>query len=136
MIADNVRALLYDCIESFEQLGILLLLQRRRGDEWAPASVAGELNLDSDVAKKALEHLCRRNLVAARVEGKAAFFRYGPGNPALESAVSGLAEAYQESLLEVMQLMNKNAIERVRTSALRTFADAFLIGGGGSKKDG
>jgi hypothetical protein len=136
MIADDVKALLYDCIDSFEQLGILLLLHRKRGEAWAPAAIARELNLDADAARKALDHLCRRSLLDVRGDGAASLFNYAPGNPGVESAVGGLAEAYEENLLEVMQLMNKNAIERVRTSALTAFADAFLIGGGGNKKDG
>lgn len=136
MIADDVKSLLYDFIESFEQLGILLLLHRKRGEAWTPGAVAAELNLDTDAAKKALEHLCRRHLVEVSGEKAAARFMYHPGSPGMEAAVRGLAEAYEENLLEVMQLMNKNAIERVRTSAMTAFADAFLIGGGGKKKDG
>jgi hypothetical protein len=48
--------------------------------------------------------------------------------------VKDLAEAYGARRLEVMRALSKNAVERVRTSAIRMFADAFLIGR--KKKDG
>ena len=55
---------------------------------------------------------------------------------ALDEAIGNLAESYDENRLEVINLMNTNAIERVRTSAMRAFANSFLLGGGGKKNDG
>jgi hypothetical protein len=136
MISDDVKTLLRDCIDSFEQLEILLLLHRRRDDTWAPDSIEGELNLDADAAETALEDLCRWSLIEVRVEGGVRCYRYRPDTPGLEATIHALAKAYEEHRLEVIKLMNKNAIERVRTSAMRAFADAFVVGGGGKKKDG
>jgi hypothetical protein len=135
MISEKAKALLRDHIESFEQLEILLLLHRRRDDTWVPDSVATELKLDPDNMDEALGHLCRAHL-AVRVEGAARPFQYSPGNPATDAAVGDLAQAYADNRLEVMNLMNTNAIERVRTSAMRAFANSFLLGGGGNKNDG
>ncbi len=138
MISDDVKALLRDHIESFEQLEILLLLHRRRGDTWTPDSVARALsmNMDPDDAATALEDLCRSSLVDVRVDGAGRSYRYRQGAPNLEATIHALSEGYEEHRLEVIKLMNKNAIERVRTSAMRTFADAFFVGVGGKKKDG
>jgi hypothetical protein len=134
MISEDVKALLRDRIESFEQLEILLLLRRMHGDTLAPNAVERELNLGSIDVAKALEDLCRGNLIEVRAGGEAPLFIYGPGTPRLEAAVNDLAKAYDDNRLEVMKLMNRYAIERVRTSAMRAFADAFILGGGGKKE--
>jgi len=138
MIPEDVKGLLRDYIESFEQLEILLLLHRRRDDTWTPDSVASALsmNMDPDDAEAALQDLCRRSLVDVRVDGAEQCYRYRQSAPGLEATIHALSEGYEEHRLEVIKLMNKNAIERVRTSAIRTFADAFFVGGGGKKKDG
>jgi hypothetical protein len=136
MISEDVKALLRDHIESFEQLEILLLLHRRRGDTWTPDSAASELNLDPDAAATALEDLCRGGIAEVSGEGGARRYQYRQGTPTMEATIHALAEGYDEHRLEVIKLMNKNAIERVRTSAMRAFADAFFVGGGGKKSDG
>lgn len=45
--------------------------------------------------------------------------------------MSRLASVYTSRPIDIMRLMSANAIERVRTAALRTFAEAFVI-----RKDG
>jgi hypothetical protein len=47
--------------------------------------------------------------------------------------VDRLAIVYGEHRLEVMRLLSAHALERIRNSAARAFADAFVIG---RKKDG
>jgi hypothetical protein len=135
MISENAKALLRDHIESFEQLEILLLLHRKRSDILDPDAVAMELKLDSDTVTEALVHLCRARL-AVRVEDAGRRFRYGPDRPGMDDAVGNIAGSYDENRLEVINLMNTNAIDRVRTSAMRAFANSFLLGGGGKKNDG
>lgn len=133
MISDDVNTLLRDCIESFEQLEVLLLLHRTPGETWSPDAVATAttLKLSSDVADDALAHLRRWKLI----DGEARVYRYDPANR-LDATVRALAAVYEEDRLEVMKIMNQNAIERVRTSALRAFADSFFVGKGGKKSDG
>lgn len=135
MISEDAKALLRDHIESFEQLEILLLLHRRRSDTLDSDAVALDLKLDPDIVSESLVHLSRARL-AVRVEGRPRLFRYGPDRPGLDAAVSNLAESYDDNRLEVINLMNTNAIDRVRTSAMRAFANSFLLGGGGKKNDG
>ena len=133
-LTDAVTALLADRIESFEQLETLLLLRQHRDQAWTPKSVGEKLGIAATTAAEALEHLCRKNLLDDRVDGEALRFRYAPATPDLDGAVSALARAYGERRLEVMTLVSANAVARVRTSATRMFADAFLIGR--RKKDG
>jgi hypothetical protein len=132
-LSEGVQALLRDRVESFEAIEVLLLLRRCREQAWTPDAVARELSIEPAIAAEALDHLRRGNLLAARADGATMLFNYHPGDASLEAAVQGLARAYDENRLEVIKLMSANAIERVRTSAMKAFADAFLLGG---TKDG
>jgi len=130
-IAEEVRAFLLAYVHSYEQLETLILLHQHPERDWSAAEVGAELKISTVSAAEALQFLSA-NLLLERV-----------GLPPLSYKLSGedvrrimrsLAYLYNANRLLVMQLMNANAIERVRTSALRAFADAFLIGG--KKKDG
>jgi hypothetical protein len=55
-------------------------------------------------------------------------FRYAPRDPELAPSLDRIMELYRENPLEVMALMNANSIERVKSAALRTFADASRTG--------
>jgi hypothetical protein len=128
----EVRSFLRGKIASFEQLEALLLLWRRPGEAFSPGSVAEALRIADVVALEALEHLRGENLLDVRVSAEGMTFLYGPGSHALTRLVDQVAEAWDRNRLAVMNLMSSNAILRVRTHALRTFADAFLVG---KKKD-
>ena len=42
--------------------------------------------------------------------------------------MSSLERAYRDEPIQIMQLMSTNAIDRLRTSTIRAFADAFVVG--------
>lgn len=85
------------------------------------------------IIEEAIEHLRRRGLVDVPPGAERDSYRYAPYKPELGKVVDALARAYDEDRLGVMNLMNVNAIERVRNQALRTFAEAFVVG---RKKNG
>lgn len=132
-VAQEVRALLRERIESFEHLEALLLLHKHRDRPWAPQDVAERLNIQTPEVEAVLHHLRRNSLVDVRSEGEAALFIYRPEDPDLSNAVERLSRDYEDSRVEIMRLMSKNTIERLRTQTLRLFADAFVLG---RKKDG
>jgi DNA-binding transcriptional ArsR family regulator len=136
MIPEDVTNLLRGYIESFEQLEIMLLLHRTRAESSTTDAVASALNLSPDAAATALEKLSRVGLAELLIDGGTRRYRCRQGVADLEATLHKLAEVYEENRLDVIKLMNKNAIERVRTSAMRAFSDAFFVGGGGKKKDG
>jgi predicted DNA-binding transcriptional regulator len=130
-----VRLLLERHIESYEQLEVVLLLHRCRDLRWTGDKVGQALNIPSTAAETALAAL-RRSGIAAEVreaDGSVGYL-YAPASPTEAEAVDQLAEAYSTQRVEIMKLMNANALLRVRTGALRAFADAFDLGKG--KKDG
>ena len=128
----ELRAFLRDKILSYEQLETLLLLRSRPDETFSPGSVAGALHVPEEAAAEVLDHLCSHNLLEVQFGTGSLLFSYRPGSAALSRVVDELAESYDFNRLTVVNLMNANAFERVRTQALNTFANAFILG---RKKD-
>jgi hypothetical protein len=129
-LPDDVRALLQEHIESYEQLETLLLLRRERYEEWTADRLAARLRVRAELVEPALAGLAASGLVDAAGLAPTRF-AYRPASSGLDAAVGRLEREYTERPILIIQLMSANAIDRVRTAALHTFADAFVL----SKKD-
>jgi hypothetical protein len=123
----QVRDFLLERVETYEQLEVLLLLCRQRDRSWTPEAVGERLRLSTLVATKALDDLCRGRLVDHLRVGPQVSYTFRPASTKLASIVEGLVREYDESPLNIIQLMNTNALDRVRSAAARTFADAFVL---------
>lgn len=128
-LPEDVRALLNEHIESYEQLEVLLLLRRERYEEWTVDGLATRLHVREELVGSALEGLKAAGLVVAT--SSTPRFAYRPTSSGLDAAAGRLDREYAERPIRIIQLMSANAIERVRTAALHTFADAFVL----KKKD-
>lgn len=131
-LPEDVRALLHEHIESYEQLEVLLLLRRERHEEWTNTGLAARLHVREGLIGSALEGLERAGLVAVTGPAAAPHFAYRPVSSGLDTAADRLDREYAQRPLRIIQLMSANAIERLRTAALHTFADAFVLN---KKKD-
>ncbi len=131
-IADDVRVLLFEHVHTFEQLETLLLLRKDPTRTWTAAAVSEALNIREDSAEEALVHLGRTDLVVVAGDPRSAQFRYSPSNRAMDETTSRLAQVYDDSRVEILRLMSSNAVERLRSSAIRRFADSFVLN---KKKD-
>jgi predicted ArsR family transcriptional regulator len=135
-LPSELHAFVLDHVESFEQLEILVLLLRDRARAWTDAETAAELRLDPSSARASLEELERHGLAARGEQAQARpAWCFRARDPALDALATRLARAYAEQRVAVVELMAACAVERIRTSALRTFAEAFRLRGGG-RKDG
>jgi DNA-binding HxlR family transcriptional regulator len=125
-VPDDVRALLRERISSYEQLEILLALQNepagRTGEE-----LSSHLRIPSSLVASTLAELQARGLVQRQSLAPEAHYVYMPASPALGAAVAHLARLYVERPVTIMKIMSSNAIQRVRTGAVRAFADAFIL---------
>jgi DNA-binding IclR family transcriptional regulator len=124
-IPEDVRSFLEVNIEDYEQLEALLLLHADSLASFSPATVASRVGLAPESAVDALQNLKRRGLaVGPEADGS---FRLAPPSPQLAQTLERLAHAYAVTRLEVVKLMSANALERLRSAALRTFSDAFVL---------
>jgi hypothetical protein len=125
-LPEDVRALLHEHIESYEQLEVLLLLRRERYEEWTSEGLGARLHVRAELIETALAGLKNGGLVEA-TSAAPTRFAYRPASSGLDAAVGRLEREYAERPILIIQLMSANAIERLRTAALHTFADAFVL---------
>lgn len=126
MVDDDVSALLRDHIDSFECLEVLLLLRRERAARTAE-ELSACLNMRAPLLDDALASLVRGRLVNTTHRSSPTLYEYAHERLDQDNVVGSLERAYREEPIEIMRLMSTNAIERLRTSTIRAFADAFVV---------
>lgn len=122
-LPESVQRLLRDRLKSFEQLEVLLLLHRRGREDWTVTSASAEVGLTEERTGEALLALMKYRLVTR----DGGVYRYAPVDAAAARAIDDLAIACQERRAAVMSQMSSNAIERIRSGSLQTFADSFVF---------
>jgi len=124
-IPTEVRELLHEHVQTFEQLEVLVLLGREPEREWRLEAIASALHLSVEVGSEAIAYLSTTGLLTpAQQPSGDGFICHPPSARVLRSLVA----AYDESRTDLMKLMTKLALDRIRTSALRAFSSAFLLG--------
>jgi hypothetical protein len=126
-LPEIVDALLRECVYTFDELEVLLLLQQDRARERRLADIAAAVRLGEPEAAAVLAALVDRQLVSNRVEGGSPGYTLAAGRPDRDQALAALAAVAAESRLGIIRVMNANAVERLRTKAARAFSDAFLM---------
>lgn len=123
--------LLREHIESYEQLEVLLLLRRERQEKMTIAGLTARLHIREELIGSALDGLKAGGLVVTTGTASEPRFAYRPVTSGIDAAAGRLEREYAERPIRIIQLMSANAIDRVRSAALHTFADAFVL----KKKD-
>jgi hypothetical protein len=121
---DELRRFLRDYVSSYEELEVLLLLHSQPEHIWRVAEILAELKVSGESILPALRQLEARGLLSS-VPGEVDRFAFAPEKESLRHQVEQLATAYQSKRLAVVQIMSTNAVDRIRTAAIHTFAEAF-----------
>jgi hypothetical protein len=127
----ELRQFLDTFVHTFEDLEVLLLLYRRADEALTLQEVHSALKLNSELAASALDDLTQRG-IAQKLSDEPPRFRYASPRSA-QKVVDELARVHAEQHIALITTIASNAITRVRTSAIRTFAEAFMLRKG--KKD-
>lgn len=125
MVGEAVRAFLRDYIDSFESLEVLLLLRRER-TACTAEELCRRIKTRAPLIDDALASLVRSRLVNTD-QNMLTLYTYADEDPARNAIVGSLERIYRDEPIQIMQLMSTNAIERLRTSTIRAFADAFVV---------
>lgn len=125
MVDEAVRAFLRDCIDSFESLEALLLLRRER-TACTAEDLCRYLKTRAPLIDDALASLVRAGLVNTDQRAPTSY-TYADEDLARDAIVGSLELVYRDEPIQIMRLMSANAIERLRTSTIRAFADAFVV---------
>ena len=128
-IPTDIESALLDRIETLEQLQVLFVLALKPGIPATALEVAAEAGVSPEAIGEVAAALVRGGLLAE--EAGSLVFR--PEACALRDSVLTVLAGYRRNPVPYCKILTAKAIERVRTAALRTFADAFVFGG---KKDG
>lgn len=126
MLDEEVRAFLRHHIDSFESLEVLLLLYRER-TAWTADELCRRFRVRAPVIDDAIASLVRARLVNATERNVLTSYRYADEDSVRDALVASLERTYRDEPIQVMQLMSANAIERLRSGAIRAFADAFVF---------
>jgi predicted ArsR family transcriptional regulator len=119
-LPSELRAFLYSCIESIEQVELLIML--RGSDRFRTArEVAAELHAPSAIARRDLETLAARGLLEVTVAQETAY-RYRPKSAELARYGDLLAQHYVTARPAIFSLVSAQS----RLAAKR-FSDAFRL---------
>lgn len=130
-IPDRIKRFLAEHVHTYEELEVVVLLHTAAGLGLTCEAIAERLPIPVTLIDDALKGLHSRGIVSTRTDGDATY--YMP-SAAYNDQSGELAALYAQQKLEVVMLMSANAIDRVRTGAMRTFADCFFVAR--KRKDG
>jgi hypothetical protein len=126
---EELKGFLFEHIEDLDELEILLWSRRHLPESWMSGTAIAEAHpFPAERTLDVLERLSARALLV-REAGNPPRYRCDPPDASLRTMLDRMLTAYEANPLRFFQLMNANAIERVRTAAIRTFAECFRIGG-------
>jgi hypothetical protein len=127
-ITPELKAFLRERIHSYELLELLLLVRQSPSQAWSAELFAKRLKIPEAVALECASELHTGDLLEMVLDGRNWVYRYKPATPELARLADELAHAFEEERLALVRLMNENAVDRVRSAAMRMFADSFVLG--------
>ena len=124
----EVKKILYEHVETLEQLEVLVLLCRRPEQLWTVDMIESKLSIPGSDVYGAVKSLLASGAVSrmSGIEGEAYEITR---EPKLRSMIGKLVESYESNRFSVIKLVSEAAMDRVRSSMTRAFADAFVLGG-------
>jgi hypothetical protein len=124
---DQLRAFLFEHVEDLEELEILAFLHARR-EGATLAGIADGVRFPVSTVLAVLERLAAQGTVSCSAL-EPAEYRFETSDAVVRERFEEVFAAYRTNPSVVMKLMTSNAIDRVRTAAMRRFADSFRLKG-------
>jgi hypothetical protein len=106
-------------IETVPHLEALLLLWRKRPQQFAESDLAAQLFVDNGIVREIVEDLQRRELIAA-APGSTREYRYQSKSAYTDALMQALSQMYGRELIGISKLIHSKA-----PSAASDFARAF-----------
>jgi len=126
-LTEEVRALLRTRVDTYEKLEILQLLHANPQQDWSRTELSERLHMHLPLVESAIEEMHSSGLVCGSVADSGRRGTYSLADDRVKGVTEGLLREYRERPMQILQLIGTYAIERVRTAALRAFADAFVL---------
>lgn len=125
----ELEQFLFDYVETYEELQVLACLGVGRELWWEAEDVTRDCGVEPSATLTALHRLTASGLLMK--QGSEPNFKYRLHDDFLGRSYifDRLALEYRQNRLQLIETMTRNAIERVRAAALRTFAECFRMRG-------
>jgi hypothetical protein len=130
----ELRQFLFAYVETYEELQVLSCLGVGRELWWEPENVTRDCGVEAPGVLSALKRLAARGVLEQQGAESGVQFRLHDDFRSRAGILDRLALEYRQNRLQLIEMLSHNAIERVRASALKTFAECFRIRG--PKDDG
>ena len=126
---DELKQFLLDHVQDLAELEVLAWFHRETEGTWAAeADLLGAMPFPADTTAAALERLVLRELVSRAAE-RPGMLCYEARDAVFREMLRRAIEEYRANPVQFMALMTAISLERVRTAALRTFAECFRLEG-------
>jgi hypothetical protein len=126
---EELRRFLFEHVDDLEDLEIVARFHELGDDRLLNAvEVAVLTRFPVATTTDALARLSARGLIAPTATEPVSY-GYVIADASLRERLARAVVEYRREPIKVMGMMTTNAIERVRTAAIRTFAECFRIGG-------
>jgi hypothetical protein len=126
-LPQEVRDFLQQFVTSFEILELLVLTRRSAPRSWDLDALSEQTGIRPTIVEVALESLEASGLLQSVPAQPRRLYRYAPQDLTLAGIVDRVTETFDQQRALVLSVMSTQAIERVRSGAIRAFADSFVI---------
>lgn len=117
----SLHVLLDRKLDTFEKLELVLVV-RAAGTPLTMSELAMQLQVGRDVLRRVAEEVAASGVVEL-IDGDAVRFKEGTWEPDIAEA----AKLYATEPTTLIKVLSRISMERLRSRAARTFADAFRI---------
>jgi DNA-binding IclR family transcriptional regulator len=122
---EGLRRFLLDHVATYDELEVLLLVQRHPEVDWTAAAAAERVGLPTEASRAALESLVEHDLLVRH--GNPTMYRYAPASNALAVSAEQVQLAHRRDRFAIVQVMTTNAMDRVRGAAIRRLGEALQL---------
>ena len=123
-LPDGVAELLADRVDSFEKLELIVALHAAPRATMSLDELCRTLKLARDVVREAALQLRAASLVELTSVDDVQLL---PPTKSERAAVTDLVQVYADDRLALVKAMSELSVNRIRSMAARTFAEAFVI---------
>jgi hypothetical protein len=108
-------------VRSLDTLQVLICCLEQQERWWDAVTMARELGISQDAARRGLDQLARGNLLDIRLSDDIRY-QYAPGTDTLRAVGDACLASYHRQPLQLIQL-----VRRASSNRARDFSDAFRI---------
>jgi hypothetical protein len=130
----DLRGFIARNIVSLDQLAILLAMQADTDRWWTRELAADLVGVPADDCEQMLLDLTDCGIAAIRQNQSRRLFRFAPHDARIAELVERLATVNRDQRVLVAQELSKQAIERIRREARRTFSSVLPEADEGERK--